>query len=181
MTCCPATIRNRQRSRRSSRTRAAPAQRTGTVSPWLLRDGGLEAGFELGAIQPAPDEHQAVHARDGAPWPLGLRVEHHVHAMEYLAAVFTLHVQHTLHAKDVLPAGLEQIVEPLVELRGVEWPRVADADGADVVFVVVRGELALGRRPLPNEVQAELERMMLAEQCVRAGLVDGQFEVRAWM
>ena len=31
------------------------------------------------------------------------------------------------------------------------------------------------------EVQAELDRMMLAEQRVRAGLVDGQFEVRARM
>ena len=32
-----------------------------------------------------------------------------------------------------------------------------------------------------DEMQAELERMMLAEQRVRAGLVDGQFEVRARM
>ena len=46
----------------------------------------------------------------------GLRVEHHVHAVEHLATVLALDVQHALHAEDVLAARLEQIVEPLVEL-----------------------------------------------------------------
>ena len=45
----------------------------------------------------------------------------------------------------------------------------------------MRGELAFGRRPLADEVQPELERMMLAEQRVGAGLVDGQLEIRAGM
>ena len=108
-----------------------------------------------------------------APGPLRLRIEHHVHAVKHLAAVFALHVQHTLHAEDVLAARLEQIVEPLVDLHRIERARIADADGADVVVMVMRGELAFGRGPLPDEVQAELQRMVLAEQRVGAGLVDG--------
>ena len=69
-------------------------------------------------------------------------------------------------------ARLQQIVEPLVELGGIERPRIADADRADVVFVVMRGELALRGRPLADEMQAELQRMMLAEQRVGAGFGD---------
>ena len=37
----------------------------------------------------------------------GLRVEHHVHAVEHLAAILALDVEHALHAEDVLAARLE--------------------------------------------------------------------------
>jgi hypothetical protein len=102
-----------------------------------------------------------------------------VHAVEHLAAIITLDVEDALHAEDVLAARLQQVVEPLVELRGIERARIADADRGDVVLVVMRGEPAFGPWPRGLESQAELGRVVLAEQRIRIGLPDRQLEVGA--
>src|SRR5262245_2832428 len=114
---CLATTRYRRRRRRARRARVQRAPRDSCHA-------GLEARLDFPAIELAPDEHEAVVAGRAAPRSLELAVEHHVHAVEDVAAVLILEIEDALHAEDVLALALHQIVEPLVELAAVEQARV---------------------------------------------------------
>ncbi len=83
--------------------------------------------------------------------------------MEHIAARFALKAEHTLHAQDVLPAALQQIGQPFVDLARIERPRILDTDGGDLRLVMVRTELAFRRRLYARQRQTELRGCVCAE------------------
>ncbi len=121
-------------------------------------------------------------ARDAAPRPFELAVEHHVHAVEDEAAALILEIEHAFHAEDVLALALHQVVQPFVDLAAIEQAGIGDADGRDfVVVMMMGGELALGDGLAPFEAQRELGGHVLAEHRIGARLVHDQRELRAFM
>src|SRR6202167_6525775 len=97
--------------------RARYARRVAAGRALRSCDAGFEAGLELGAIEISADEHQPAAARRlGAPRPLQLSIEHHVHAVEYVAPILTLEIEHALHAQDVRSATLQQVRQPVIDL-----------------------------------------------------------------
>src|SRR5690606_1798428 len=126
---------------KSSTGTTGPAAST-ALAPLMTTSGDAaqEAGQQFLAVQLAPDEHQLAGARRLAPGTLRTAVEHHVHAVEDVAALVTLDVQHALHAQDVLAMRLQQPGQPVVHLACIERARLLDADGTDLGIMVMRGE-----------------------------------------
>src|SRR5690606_4224030 len=79
-------------------------------------------------IEVAADEHHLAGTRSAAPRPVRAAVEHHVHAVEDVAALVALDVQHALHAQDVLAVRLQQPGQPVIDLARVQRARFLDAD-----------------------------------------------------
>ena len=103
-TCRRATTRSRRRSRRNcADARGSSANdRDCLAAMAYFATADSKPASSSARSRPRP-MNTRLFMRGAAPHgPLGLRVEHHVHAVEHLAAILALDVEHALHAEDVL-------------------------------------------------------------------------------
>src|ERR1700730_8177654 len=102
------------------------------------RDTALKTVADRLLGQFAADEDETALARLAVfPGPLGIALEHHVHALKHIAVVIVAEGEDALRAQDLLALAGDQVLQPGHEFGGVERLVRAQRQRLHVLVVVV--------------------------------------------